>query len=254
VRPAISREWIGPGSRREVLLTVPQSAAVGDVYSVTWCEPATDIFHSPTDELQPDETCNGTSQVVATLSVVEGEGKSAEFGEGDTFADLEGFGLAADLWAQPADVYRTIKFTQEFSVAEGTKFMIDVGDGEGSRQFEMDEICDPPIEATLGSVEEWTIENWTTDLHTFHMHVVPFQVDPASMSSRYGSGAFYQDNVILPLGESANNPTNPNEARSPGVLKLRMRHDDYVGTSVFHCHLLEHEDYGMMTAVSVRAE
>lgn len=93
-------------------------------------------------------------------------------------------------------------------------FLIDIGNGEGSRHFMMDQVCATPLQAELGTVEEWIIENWTTDLRTFHMHVNPFQVDPLLMSPKLGTKALYQDNNAFPLGKSAMNPTNPTRRRS----------------------------------------
>ena len=249
--PAIDSDWIHPGSRLELLLSAPPDAAPGDTFEVRWCEPSTDMFHSPTDDLQPEADCTGTTVALATLTVVEGNASPVSFAAGDAFADLASFGLDPDLWSGPADVNRTIRFVQEFSVAGGTDFQIDVGDGNGPRVFEHEQVCAAPIESSLGQIEEWTIENWTTDLHTFHIHVNPFQVDPDSTSAKYADAPFYQDNIVLPLGVSANNPMNPNEASEPGIIKIRIRAKDYIGTSVFHCHLLEHEDHGMMTAITI---
>ena len=37
----------------------------------------------------------------------------------------------------------------------------------------------------------------------------------------------------------------------PGYVKIRSRFDDFTGLFVFHCHILAHEDRGMMQLVQV---
>ncbi len=253
IGPAIESTWIGPGSRLEVLITPPAAAAVGDTFDLVWCQSSTDLFHSPTDTIAANSECTGVRTIVGTLEVVEGAGNDVSFAPGDPFARLADFGLVPDLWAaENADVTRTIKFTQNFDAETGTTFAVDIGDGVGDRRFSHEQVCHAVLESRIGVVEEWVIENWTTDLHTFHLHVNPFQVAVADQDPKLGGGVYYQDNVILPLGQSANDPTNPNVAKSPGVLRIRFRNTDYVGSSVFHCHVLEHEDYGMMATMTVR--
>jgi len=38
-----------------------------------------------------------------------------------------------------------------------------------------------------------------------------------------------------------------------GWVRLRIPFTDYSGRSVYHCHVLDHEDLGMMATVNVRA-
>ena len=86
----------------------------------------------------------------------------------------------------------------------------------------------------LGAVEEWTITNPIDDTeHPFHIHVNPFQVvaiNGQPVTPRW------QDTVILPRGGSAT---------------IRTRFEDFKGKFVNHCHMLGHEDLGMMQVVEV---
>lgn len=86
----------------------------------------------------------------------------------------------------------------------------------------------------LGDVEEWAITNDSDEWHTFHIHVNDFQL--VEMDGKPLEGISPQDNVsILPNGS----------------VKMRMRFTDFTGKVVFHCHVLYHEDHGMMSVVEV---
>ena len=85
----------------------------------------------------------------------------------------------------------------------------------------------------LSSTEEWTISNTTSMDHPFHLHVWPFQVsDDGSGKSLQG----WHDTVNLPSGRS---------------VKIRIPFADIKGTTVYHCHILDHEDAGMMGIIKV---
>jgi suppressor of ftsI len=86
----------------------------------------------------------------------------------------------------------------------------------------------------LGTVEEWTIRNVTAEQHPFHIHVDDFQV--VSVNGQPYNAANLQDIVILPAG---------------GEVVIRIPFMDYPGKFVFHCHILFHEDHGMMALVDV---
>jgi FtsP/CotA-like multicopper oxidase with cupredoxin domain len=86
---------------------------------------------------------------------------------------------------------------------------------------------------TLNTTEEWTIRNTSPEWHPFHIHVNDFQV-----MSRNGvpETAHYEDTTLLP----------PN-----GEIVIRQRYTDFTGKFVYHCHILVHEDAGMMAVVEV---
>jgi len=86
----------------------------------------------------------------------------------------------------------------------------------------------------LGSVEEWTVDNTTTMDHPFHLHAWPFQV--VATSAGDAPGPVRQDVVLVPAG---------------GWARLRIAFTDFTGRSVYHCHILDHEDRGMMGVVNV---
>jgi len=104
----------------------------------------------------------------------------------------------------------------------------------------------PQYFAKVGTVEAWTIVNKTSELHAFHIHQIHFLVlDPAMRAQP----ADFQDTVTVPY-----ETTGPGKTVVPGTVHLLMDFTDPVikGTFVFHCHILEHEDGGMMQKITVR--
>jgi FtsP/CotA-like multicopper oxidase with cupredoxin domain len=101
----------------------------------------------------------------------------------------------------------------------------------------------PAIETTQGAVEDWTIENRALENHEFHIHQIHFLVQ-AQNGVRVEKGQ-YLDTIQVPYW-SGSGPY-------PSV-KLRMDfRGDTVGDFVYHCHILGHEDAGMMAIIRVHA-
>jgi len=101
----------------------------------------------------------------------------------------------------------------------------------------------PDIVAHQGEVEDWIIENRSLKLHAFHIHQIHFQ-----LREWYGyevNEPFLRDTVSVPFFD--------NHMREYPSVRVRMdfRGPDVVGTFAYHCHLLEHEDGGMMGTIRV---
>jgi FtsP/CotA-like multicopper oxidase with cupredoxin domain len=101
----------------------------------------------------------------------------------------------------------------------------------------------PNIVAKEGDVEDWIIENRTQELHAFHIHQIHFML--MEWNAVPVDEPFLRDTVNVAYwdGRSQQYPS----------VKLRMdfRDPNVVGTFVYHCHLLEHEDGGMMGLIRV---
>lgn len=101
----------------------------------------------------------------------------------------------------------------------------------------------PDIIVHQGDVEDWIIENRTTELHAFHIHQVHFL-----LLEWFGlpvDEPFLRDTVNVPFYD-------PKMGSFPSVrVRMDFRDPDAVGTFVYHCHLLEHEDGGMMGTIQV---
>lgn len=87
----------------------------------------------------------------------------------------------------------------------------------------------------LGTIEEWTIVNTTTMDHPFHLHVWPMQV--LSVGGKTVSDVHYQDVVNVPANEQS---------------VVRISFDKFAGKAVYHCHILDHEDLGMMGIIQAK--
>ena len=135
-----------------------------------------------------------------------------------------------DLAAVPVDESRKrlIVFGQDDNVPEG----------EFGRFTINGHAWDPSYSewtSTLGTVEEWFVRNDTGQDHPFHVHVNPFQVTRINGAAVPFDG--YQDTAILPRF---------------GSLTLRTRFTDFAGGPILmHCHILDHEDMGMMTRFEI---
>ena len=101
----------------------------------------------------------------------------------------------------------------------------------------------PNIVAREGDVEDWIIENRTRELHAFHIHQIHFVL--LEWNGVPVDEPFLRDTINVAYWDGV--------SKSYPSVKLRMdfRDPHVVGTFVYHCHLLEHEDGGMMGLIRV---
>jgi FtsP/CotA-like multicopper oxidase with cupredoxin domain len=101
----------------------------------------------------------------------------------------------------------------------------------------------PNIIAKQGDVEDWIIENRTRELHAFHIHQIHFML--TEWNGVPVDEPFLRDTINVGYWDGV--------SKSYPSVKLRMdfRDANVVGTFVYHCHLLEHEDSGMMGLIRV---
>jgi FtsP/CotA-like multicopper oxidase with cupredoxin domain len=117
--------------------------------------------------------------------------------------------------------------------------------GEGPKHFRINgkvfSIKSPPMFTVhTGTVEEWQIVDVTQEVHDFHIHQLHFlveEIDGVKLAHPY-----WADSIVVPH----RHPNGQN-----GTVKLLMDFRDPVikGTFVFHCHILDHEDKGMMAKI-----
>lgn len=130
----------------------------------------------------------------------------------------------------------------------------------------------------LGGVDEWTLQSEFVD-HPFHIHVNPFQVvkildpegrdvsDASNKDDRGGCSAIdleygnlkgvWKDTLwVKNAGTKVPADASPECQKRLSVsgkytLVVRTRYQRYIGDYVLHCHILDHEDQGMMQIVRV---
>ena len=116
-------------------------------------------------------------------------------------------------------------------------------EGQEPKMFDMSSET-PNIIAQQGTVEDWIIENRSRELHAFHIHQLHFLL--LDYSGRQVNEDFLRDTVNVPYYDGRS-------LAYPSVrLRMDFRDPNTVGTFVYHCHLLEHEDKGMMGSIEVK--
>lgn len=150
----------------------------------------------------------------------------------------------------------------EVSETRTLKYQMDMSNGPGApplingRRFEEGRVDESML---LDTRQEWTVLNYTAGtkapdvLHPFHIHVNPFQIveifDPTSMSQplKLPQPWIWWDTFPIPRGKV---DTTTNKV-IPGYFKMRTHFADFAGKYVNHCHILAHEDRGMMQLIEV---
>jgi FtsP/CotA-like multicopper oxidase with cupredoxin domain len=122
-----------------------------------------------------------------------------------------------------------------------TVFMITV-DGQTPAPYDP-HATQPDITVHQGDVEDWIIENRSRESHAFHMHQIHFML--TKWQGVPVDEPFLRDTIDVPYWDGKS-------TRYPSVtLRMDFRDPNAVGTFVYHCHLLEHEDGGMMGTIRV---
>jgi len=149
------------------------------------------------------------------------------------------------LGGQALTATRTVYFSEN---PDTNQFFITV-QGQTPQQF--DNNNPPSIITTQGSVEQWNIQNQALENHEFHMHQIHFLVQSQNNFEVNGSeqapaitGQF-ADMVQVPFWNG--NTSTP----FPSVTALMDFRGMDIGDFVYHCHILGHEDLGMMAIIRV---
>ena len=101
----------------------------------------------------------------------------------------------------------------------------------------------PAITTYRGAVEDWTIENHTGEVHEFHIHQIHFQLLAVNGVPVPPGKRQWYDTYQVPYYTGTG--TYPS-------IKVRMDFRGAVdGEFVYHCHILDHEDGGMMANILV---
>ncbi|MDB9529757.1 multicopper oxidase family protein [Oscillatoria sp. CS-180] len=118
--------------------------------------------------------------------------------------------------------------TRQFTLNHGMGMVFLIN----GKAFDHDRI---DTQVSLNTVEDWEIINTGTMAHPFHVHINKFQV--LSRNGQPEPYAAWKDVVSVSPGES---------------VRLRIPFRDYAGKTVYHCHVLDHEDRGMMGVLDIQ--
>ena len=247
---AVDRLMLAPAARASVLV----SAAPGETLTLSnthYCEGADAFFQMPHELLRivgtPDASGNAPA-VVASVPVDPAQTPAAK--------------LAAYARAHRSAVRRrAITFTEYMFPKNGkipvhsSYFITDTTAPNFHEHAYYPSYkkagsvpLTPDIVVKRGSVEEWYLFNTTMESHTFHIHQMTFVEEKGP-----GGDPAMVDTAFVPVGKLLRNKADPDYPLvSPSLTKvlLDFRHVPR-GTFVFHCHMMFHEDRGMMAIIKV---
>jgi FtsP/CotA-like multicopper oxidase with cupredoxin domain len=217
---------VPPAGRAEFIVTAPAAGQQGTFVTKAYST-------GPTGN--PDLPITlATIQITGDVTQAQ-KPKSTEAGPQISMDHLKFAGLSN----QAPTAQRKIYFSEEFGGTNGPiQFYITV-DGQKQKVFEADE--KPAIITKVGAVEDWTIENHALETHDFHIHQIHFmmlEVDgkPVTQDMR--------DTIEIPYWDGVH-------AYHSVKVRMDFRDPTIAGTFVFHCHILLHEDLGMMHKILV---
>ena len=182
---------------------------------------------APGEYVLSDERVDGPRKFLARI-VVSGAARNMAL---PTNADLAPHkGIKESLVGEPAG-NQEAQYAITFAPSGGVQFTIN------GRPFDPNSVR----ELKLGTVDEWTLSTagqpFAVD-HPFHIHVNPFEV--ISMVPPGGQNVLnepvWRDTLLIPHG---------------WTIKMRTRYRVFTGSFVQHCHILDHEDQGMMEKISI---
>ena len=222
-----------PGARAEFVVTTPSAGAQSQLITQNW-------------DTGPDGDFDPTRTIANIVSQSGIEGSSASSGavkQLPSHAVRTRVTRFAALAAATPIAQRNLQFSEVLEDPTNpnspTNFFI-TEEGQQPALFSMNN--PPNIVVHSGTVEDWVVENTALEDHIFHIHQIHFQV--LEVNGQPVNDPAIRDTVDLPFWSGS--------GAYPSV-KLRMdfRDPNIVGTFVYHCHILQHEDAGMMGAIQV---
>ena len=229
-RDPLQDTYLGPGQRISWALTAPSEP--GDYYLVNMTDHAiTKNVPNLPDMLTFDPIYSFVpSMIMATVRV---EGQPAEKPVPNT-----DFVAPADRISEDPVLTREIAFDFDEELLTGR---INFGYFPNNGM----------VQSFSGDVERWVLSTYSQDAHPLHIHQGQFIIEKIE---------YYEDQALTKLRTDL--PENPIVNRfpremdtfsMPGRSKVyfKLRASEFVGKFVMHCHLLRHEDEGMMISVRV---
>ena len=215
---------IPPAGRAEFIMQGPPEGVVAQLVNLGY-------------DTGPGGDLNAGSVVAQIVSRSDAPEPSSYVPLAATRSELHRF---ADLAAQKPSVHRKLYFSEKLAEDGSTQFFITV-DGQTPRLYDPNE--PPAIITNQGAVEDWTIENRSPEVHAFHIHQIHFVM--VAENGKPTNDPTLRDTVVVPYWNGVGK-------RYPSVtLRMDFRDPQTTGTFLYHCHILDHEDGGMMAKIQV---
>ncbi|MGA2409475.1 MAG: multicopper oxidase domain-containing protein [Candidatus Binataceae bacterium] len=237
-----------PAARAEFIVTAPKKGVQSAILSTQNIDTGPDGDDDPTRPIAAIETPFTTASSARPQAFAEASADVDKITEALPAIPAQ---LAAPnpqrfegLAAARPSATRVLYFSEVLSDPNNpnspTNFYITV-DGDTPTLF--DPSNPPAITTTQGSVEDWTIENRALENHEFHIHQIHFL-----LLDRNGVPVAPQDEQMLDMVQV---PYWSGSGPYPSVtVRMDFRGPD-IGDFVYHCHILGHEDAGMMAIIRV---
>jgi FtsP/CotA-like multicopper oxidase with cupredoxin domain len=214
-----------PGARAEFIVTTPKSGEEAQLITRAWDT-------GP----QGDNDTRRTIAEIVPSSPATGEGEESN-------NQRSAIGWSPLRTLPPATVHRRLYFSQlSANPQDPDNFVLYYVTvvGQTPSVYKMGQ--PPNIVVHRGDVEDWVVENRSPEDHVFHIHQIHFRV--LEVDGKPVNDPTMRDTVDVPYWKG--------EGPYPSA-KLRMDFSDpnIVGTFLYHCHILKHEDMGMMGSIQV---
>ena len=219
-----------PGSRTEFVVTTPPTGQQGQLATAYW-NTGPDGDYDPTRTIATVVNGSESGSAETAITQLPAHAVPARI---TRFAALAGTTPVAQ-----RNLYFSEVLQNPSDPNSPTNFYI-TEEGRQPAVYTMGQA--PNIVVHSGTVEDWVVENRAMEDHIFHIHQIHFQV--LEQNGQPVNDSAIRDTVDLPYWSGA--------GPYPSV-KVRMdfRDPNIVGTFVYHCHILQHEDAGMMGAIQV---
>ena len=216
-----------PGARAEFVVTTP---AVGDQAQLVtqYWNTGPDGDSDPARPIANIVSQSGVESSVRRLPPVAVKTRVTRFAA-----------LVAATPVAQRDLYFSEVLLDPNNPLSPTTFFI-TEEGQTPTVFTMDQA--PNIVVHSGTVEDWVVENRAEEDHIFHIHQLHFQV--LEVNGQPVNDPAIRDTVDIPYW-------NGSGAYPSVKVRMDFRDPNIVGTFVYHCHILEHEDGGMMGEIQV---
>jgi FtsP/CotA-like multicopper oxidase with cupredoxin domain len=219
-----------PGARAEFIVTGPATGQTGLFVTRT-------VDTGPGGENDPNRAL---AKIVPSATAPDSRSKLQSSPEPLSATNATWLGSVVPVRVR--HLYFSEKLIDPNDPTSAVEFYLTV-DGEEPKMFDMSSDI-PNIVAQQGTVEDWIIENRSQELHAFHIHQLHFLL--LEYMGRQVKEDILRDTVNVPY-------YNGHSLAYPSIrLRMDFRDPNTVGTFVYHCHLLEHEDKGMMGSIQVK--
>jgi len=216
-----------PASRAEFIVTGPSTSVGSAILSTRNVDTGPDGDNDPARPLIEIRANPNAPRPASILPAAAGAAPVARFA-----------GLAECKPVRHRKLYFSEVLSDPNDPNSPTNFYITV-DGQTPTLFNPDN--PPAIVTTQGAVEDWTIENRALENHEFHIHQIHFLL-------------LEQNGVPVPNGQFLDTVQVPYWTGKGPYPSVKVRMDfrgPTVGDFVYHCHILGHEDSGMMAIIRV---